>query len=244
VLIPRYLAFRSANPPECASSCVACEYAPRARKRAGPKLNLTTVRKLTYGRGVPLRVLLTIYRWARAYADVPGGSPRSARYSNATERLSIEDLAQQALGSTARADRLAVQGALKLLAELRLVVRVPDPGKPSVYIPHAIGDPVRIPHHLWLPGWLDKTDENGTLVLDGHVLLRLLGLLARAHLQPKSLERGSATSDVIRYLAGKGLMIHEATWLDRRSLKRLADAELITTFRTRRKSFVVLLEPT
>src|SRR4051812_29227521 len=79
---------------KCRSSCVAC-----AVTGCAPAITPALVASLTHGRAGALRVLLTIYKHARVYANMPLGSSLEDRLFHATARLSLNALAGESLGA-------------------------------------------------------------------------------------------------------------------------------------------------
>jgi hypothetical protein len=242
VQVPRALVFDDES-NVCLASCIAC-----AVGRGGnPRIDADTVATLCAGSAIPLRILLVIYRWARAYASLPGSSTPLDRIYNATERLSIKRLIAESVGGGSRSPERAVYRGIRQLKECRLIVVAEDPGRPTVYVPHAVGDALRLPQHTWTSDWITKTDGGGNFVLDGCALLVLIRLVDRSN------------QFFARKLPQVGRSFAERAWLlcpeedlqtlpfsHRRlnaALKTLAGAGLVARVRTRGAHYVIPIEP-
>ncbi len=240
VQIPAALVLPGRESPDCAWDCIACGLT--RRRRAG--LTKDTAGRLAYGRGVPLRVLLTLYRWARAYAGVPLESPPDTRTYNATARLSTGELALETLGAAGHSEQMAVSRAVKLLGRLNIVTVVEDPGRPSIFVPHAIGTPFRIPQHLWRGGHLGLRESGGELALGGQALLLLIALMSLPRLDFKDVTGRRTTSPLLLTPEDSVVgLVSYSTSQQRRALAVLEKAGLLARFRTRGHAMLAVLEP-
>lgn len=249
VQIPSAVLSPSDNLQACSTGCLACAL---AAEKPAHRIDADLVGKLCRGRGASLRVLLTIYRWARAYAGVPHGSEPDLRIFNAIERISMKRLAEEALGASGRMEQWTVGRSVSALVESGLVFKRTVSGKASIFVPHAIGNPVRVPQFLWRSGWLHRLDGSGRPVLDGRSLLLLVMLIARCHQQLDHVPGWRTTPESLKTLAQQGLILADDAALSnlplstrqrRLSLERLTDEGLVVRFRTRGTNYVCCLEP-
>lgn len=120
---------------------------------------------LSRARGIPLKVLLTVYRWARPYAQTPLGEGRDYYAHRATARLRMKDLASEAIHGAAHAphdvadagdepDTRAARRVLRKLQELGLVevLAYPGQGQTNLFAPHRIEPSIDVPAGLWRNG--------------------------------------------------------------------------------------------
>jgi hypothetical protein len=160
--------------------CLACDIAAIVRGGERPFHPITVDRnELIYGRGIPLKVLLTVYRWGRPYKRHRKDDPPDAyRLQQAVAPLRLAELTRDALGGHAtelqpldpavRAARRAVDA----LDGMGFIQTVEDHGRgrANFYVPHRIEPPISVPPGLWQRDWISH--------LSGVALLTLLQLWA------------------------------------------------------------------
>lgn len=203
---------------------------------------------------------MTLYRWARAYAETPGGGGRVARIGNASAGFSVGELAKESLGRDAPQTRKAVQNALLILRQSRVIEVVTGRGKPGYFIPHAIGVPAFVPQHIWrvtpkdrrLKSNASRGQRSGLMyeTLDGKALWLALVILARTHLP---ISYYGPADRKVRAALEKGRIAHplkeviDQLPLSRKSQRAAVDAllriRLVQEFRTGGVNYLLLKEP-
>lgn len=206
VQIPAALANLSGELATCVPACLACMVQKHPRKTG---IDEQALRVLANGRGLSLRLYLTMFRWARPYAEIPGGrwgvegeefdawdaeGTWQYRYNyNATAQLEMGELIQQSFRSSYVPTKTLAQGvrvhdpddkaARDGIRRLEGLVEVlHKSGHANIYIPHRVGARRRVPQTLWRNGWLDITSD-GT-GLSGAAVLLLIALLGQASTPP------------------------------------------------------------
>lgn len=191
------------------------------------------VKKLAYGEGAGLKVLLALLRYARPYSLTPISGGDRKRLFNATERMSIADLSKSAVNPKKyQDDAVQAEGAVRrgvlALQQLHFVEVIEDPGHPSFYAPHALLGSVRVPQHLWRGRWLSR--------LNGAAVSLLVALLARAHLPDVCLGFVQDRDAVLGSLPFSPNTRN-------RALAALEEAGLVRQLETRGRRLIVLIEP-
>lgn len=271
VPIPRCIVLGSLVPAEHDPECQACVVREMTGLMKSPAITVTAERgkALSQGRGIPLKVLLTLYRWARGARKRPISAVFARHdddydqyqdiywYHDASASLSVRLLANQAglggiqpeggVNREGRApDERAAARAIKKLQELGLVevLQNPGPAQASFYFPHRFQRVFGVPSGLWRNGWMER--------LDGPSLFLLLVLLGR---QPEPLASVSSwrhTPRDLPALAEQGRLLVDATAVNelpvsdntrRAALERLKDVGLVADGRIGKYQFIVLLNP-
>lgn len=269
IKIPRYVVL-GGDAPETHDGCLACAVKPetRAPGHVGAAITDEERKKLSFGRGVPLRVLLMLYRRARPYTTRQANESPDYYLLRAIEKCRIEDLAGDAVprsNSSATHHRFdgmdsasrVTRNAVKRLEELGLVevLRQSGRGQANVYIPHRIEPTVHVPMNLWRNGWFP-------LVAKGPALLLLLVLLARYQtdrdrLRRMNCEHRQISNDVVGW-AERGLRFGDMSVIEelpfsgtvrREAFHRLVELGFLAEARTggkrgcRSSAQFVLLDP-
>jgi hypothetical protein len=251
VAVPRWIAFETprTDSPHCLACVIAA--ATRGTENGSPRLLTEADRKaLIRGPGIDLKVLLTIYRWARPYTRLPVGAPPGSYEHQAIASLTTSDLAMQALGleqgESLRTSTRTARRSLHKLKDMHLLEAVEDRGRsrPNFYAPHRIEPTIRIPSGLWQNGWIR--------VLSGGGLLALLRLLGHQQEPPSNSAQWARTPRAVRAIAQRGqllsldlatiLGIERSTSLVRHGLSELTELRLISEVRTRSGVFIALLD--
>lgn len=255
VHLPVFLSTLELGQRRCLAGCIACLAGSGYPSREAPAITRETLRRLTYGRGVPLRVLLALHRWARPYSAT---FPRDAfvpYVENGTERMSLGRLAVEALGTTERDDRdrdvKAVREAIRVLRDHDLVVVLPQAGAASLYIPHRLTESVTVPQALFRHGWVANAEwRDGGLT--GVELALLVALLAMPQRTEELRRLWRRTPRPIHVLASRGQLVRPAGIAARlpvsdeirsKAVSRLVEKEIIARVRWGREDLFVLLDP-
>ncbi len=232
VQIPAALANLSGELATCVPACLACNL-----QLHPPKMGIgkQTLRGLANGRGLSLRLYLTMLRWARPYAKIPGGiwgvegeefdawdaeGTWQEHYQyNATVQLPMGALIQQSFRSSYvpvimdRAhdpdDKAARDGIRRLEG---LVEVLHKSGRANTYIPHRVGVHTRVPQTLWRNGWLDMSSD-GT-GLSGAAVLLLIALLGQAFTPPDRLPGWKSASSPIRQMVTRSGIVQPRDLVD------------------------------
>jgi hypothetical protein len=134
---------------------------------------------------------------------------------------------------------------MRVLEDLEFVRTVADPGKPAIYVPHAVGQAVRIPQSLFrqqpppkgqrtegiVQNHLTKAKADGRFVLDGRALLLFLYGASELHTRGMLASR---ESQLALPMSARQL---------RAALRTLHRAALITRFRVVDDAWVAWGEP-
>jgi hypothetical protein len=162
--------------------------------------------KLVRGRGLTLKTLLTIYRWARPYVQAPLDADSGWYEHQATALLSLERMAFEVFGSALSAydpapSIRAVRRSIRMLQDLHVLALVEDRGRgrANFYAGHAVEPFIEVPTGLWRQGWILRLSGGGLLTL-----LRLFGRQQEARLTPDVWRRMTPPA---RVLAERGTLI-------------------------------------
>lgn len=249
--IPRCTVLETPAPEEH-HGCVACRLAKSTPAKWPAAVTGEGRKALSHGRGVPLKVLLTLYRWAHPYAPKPGEEGLAYCAYQATARLKIKDLASESIyGSTqtrpdVELDERATRSAVRKLRELGLVEVIADRGRgrANLYAPHRIDPAMRVPSGLWHNGWIQR--------LSGPALLLLLVLLGR---WADPFDQGydwSRAPRNLRDFAERGKLLVDAHAVEelpvsgntrRDAVGQLKEFGLVAEVRMRERRFMALLDP-
>lgn len=220
----------------CWPSCPACRAVGSPAAERPTSLRLDDVRAgLARGRGVPLKVLLTIYRWARVYAQTPTGRGAKGEWFNETAELRLAELAVQCLPH-ASLDTFddqsppvrVIRHSIAALKSYGLIEVVGNPGGPSFYVPHAVGEFSLIPQGLWAQGWVSE--------LSGGALMLLLTLMARTSANVMTMRLDAPLQELTSAFA-------VTTRGQRDALSELEERRLVTEVRTQKRTVLVALDP-
>lgn len=247
VQVPLGIVVPRDKPEACAPSCVGCEFQPTTSSTRAV-LTSREVRRLAYGEGIGIRVLLALYRWARAYAGTPGAGGLDARVRNASARFSIGNLAAASLGDNTTNNRRAVRVAMRKLRQFGLVEVIGDAGRESFYIPHAIGTPARLPQHLWprerpsgrdgrpsgQTSWMLRRRKDAKFALDGKTLWLLLMLLGLTH---------TSSDGRIAHELDATNQLPISSKERRAAVRCLVDLNILQEFRTQGRNYLIVIEP-
>jgi hypothetical protein len=247
VTVPRLVALNTSNTHS--DECLGCIVEKLMKLPASPLDSLADDRRQILSRsgGLPLKVLLTVYRWASISTPIPQLSQARTAFFQASARLRLQQLAAETLGT--ENPRLpesalhAVGQAIRPLRDTRLLVEIKGGGRgvPNVFIPHHIEPTVRVPRGLWQNGWITR--------LKGVALLLLLNLLARYEDQRV---QGRALRGPVGALARHAALIMEDSGnfalpvtsnTARAAVDELREFGVIAVVRTRNGRLTALLDP-
>jgi hypothetical protein len=211
----------------CPPLCWACAFGKPLE--LGPR----QISRLVHGDGLPLKVLLTIYRWARPYSPATRSKmPWSAAH------LHTRDIVDQVIDRSClfpevkeeelweESWRRNVRNAVKTLTGNNLVLELGRTKKPGIFLPHSMGRSARIPDALWRNGWI---------TLGGSALLLLVRLIV------VSRQREDLPSSLSLRTLRAGLPLDDRRL--RTALAELTEARVIASGMSRNGEYVVLLDP-
>ncbi len=259
--VPQALALLPSD-TSCLDECLACAFGAAEGTRSKTRLSAAEVERFAYGRGIPLRILLVLFRWARAYSRTRPEEGFQRRFYNGTVRLPFDDsigtgrsrqpgLVSQSLGQASETSMRSAREAVRTLRRLGLVHVVSDPGGPNFYIPHAAGPYARVPQYLWQKMTMHAVGANSEPALDGGSLLLLLALSARTHVPLEELVGRDRLPHDLSDLANHARFVHDYDVVDllpfspnkrREALGKLEALQIVQVVRTQGKRFIVLIE--
>ena len=229
VRIPRAAILEGAS--ECEDRyCLACASGDGTKPRFDARRR-TALRRAD---ALPLKTLLTIYRWARAYrtSDVSGARQREVRFQ-ASARLSSSFIGSAVAGSRGLDPQQlsrTIQRQIARLTQHGELVTLGHPGAASWLIPHRVAESFVVPNGLWSSGWLHALRGSSLamlLAVLAHVGLPVDGpehlILKRSEL---SVANPRADRTAIIELIGRGLLARVR--LHREEYLVLTDPDLLT----------------
>ena len=174
VIVPAMLASERAATEHY--GCYGCQIRPLLTREASAVCEGRISRaELARGDGFAWKLLLTIFRWARPYANLPRATPNPLRLQRAITTRPLGELAREAAGvqgvaqgrSESEALERRAQRTLRVLKGMGLIEILTDRGRgrPNFYIPHRVGQGFRVPNGLWRNGWMARLSGPGVLVL-------------------------------------------------------------------------------
>jgi hypothetical protein len=215
---------------QCPDYCSACAL-------KGPRIegNVDWISELLHGDGLPFKVLLTIFRWARPFSQHSWEDPLWGMTNLSTSDFVTETIDTSQRYSGRKHEELWEPGwqknarnAVRFLVEKGLILEVRRGRGAQTYIPHRMAvSAARIPNTIWKNGWLRS--------LGGTELYLLVSLLSQV----------SEESDYA--VPATRLSRLESLPLRRRrvfsALSKLKEKQLIAQVHRRSSDYVVLLDP-